>query len=224
MSEAALHIEVVSDVVCPWCLIGCRRLELAVQRVRAERGESLTVDWELHPFLLDPATPKTGVDLRARLRQKYGDPEPLFRRVEEAAHRDGIDLDFSRVQRSVDTTPAHTLIRHARDKGTQWSLGKALFGAYFIEGRDISDSSVLEGLAQSHGFASGEGTRLVQHVEELSQTRAAAMNAANQGIRGVPFVVLSGAGKPVALSGAQPVDVFADALRRVIPEKSPSPT
>lgn len=219
MTEAAVHIEVVSDVVCPWCLIGCRRLELAVQRVGAVK-----VDWELHPFLLDPSTPKTGVDLRAKLRQKYGDPEPLFRRVEEAAHRDGIDLDFSRVQRSLDTTPAHTLIRHARDKGTQWSLGKALFGAYFIEGRDISDSSVLEGIAQSYGFVSGEGTRLVQDAEELTQTRAAATSAADRGIRGVPFVMLTGEGQPVALSGAQPIEVFAEALRRVIPGRSPSPT
>src|SRR5688572_17419924 len=93
-----LRIEVVSDVVCPWCLIGSRRLDLALAQL-----PEVKADVVFRPFLLDPALPAQGDDLRSRLRRKFGDPEPLFRRVEKVARADGIDLDFSRVGRYAST-------------------------------------------------------------------------------------------------------------------------
>ncbi|NUP09415.1 MAG: DsbA family oxidoreductase [Polyangiaceae bacterium] len=207
-STEPLKIDIVSDVICPWCLIGARRLELAL-----EKRPDLKVDVEYHAFLLDPSTPPEGADLRDRLRKKYGDPEPLFRRVETVARGDGIPLDFSRVTRTPSTVPAHTLIRHARAKGTQFGLVKALFGAYFLDGRDVSDVAVLQGVAQPFGFDADEVAALVSSETELQTTRKEARLNAERGITGVPFTVL---GQRVAVPGAQEVSVFERAIAQVL--------
>lgn len=200
-----LRIEIVSDVICPWCLIGTRRLDLAL----ASRPD-VAVDVVYRPFLLDPQTPPEGADLRERLRRKYGDPEPLFRRVESVARADGIDLDFKRIGRTVSTVRAHTLLRHAIAKGSQRALARALFGAYFLEGRDVSDLEVLESLATSHGFAAGEGRALALDPAEEQVTREEAREASRRGVSGVPLTTF-GEGGP-SISGAQPVEVFLKAL------------
>src|SRR5690606_9229704 len=122
-----LSIQVVSDVVCPWCLIGVRRLDLAL-----EAFPDVEAEVRFLPFLLDPSTPEKGEDLRERLKRKYGlEPEAMFSRVEAAARESGLPLDFEKVTRSVATTRAHTLIRHALERGTQGALKRAILSAYF---------------------------------------------------------------------------------------------
>jgi predicted DsbA family dithiol-disulfide isomerase len=204
-----LEIEIVSDVVCPFCLIGAHRLERAI-----EGRDDLEVDLVYRPFLLDPSTPPEGADLRAKLRQKYGDPEPMFRRVESLARADGIPLDFARVQRASRTRDAHTLLRHALAKGTQRALSRALFGAYFLEGRDVGARDVLEQLASAHGFGEGEAAKLLDDPSEAHATEREASAMAARGIRGVPFVVVGGT---LGISGAQPLEVFEAALERAAP-------
>lgn len=172
------------------------------------------------PFLLDPSTPKEGADLRERLRAKYGaDPEKMFASVEAAARSSGIPLDFSKVRRTPSTIAAHTLLRHAIDKGTQAALARALFEGYFLEGRDIGDADVLAGIAGAHGFEADEAIRLVRDEGELARTREEAGEAAASGVRGVPFFVLGGR---LAVSGAQSVEVLRGAIGRAIDE-APSP-
>jgi predicted DsbA family dithiol-disulfide isomerase len=203
-----LTIDIVSDVVCPFCLIGTRRLEEAL---RATPDVEATITF--HPFLLDPDAPPAGEDLRERLRRKYGDPEPMFRRVEALARESGLELDFDNVRRSAPTAKAHTLLRHAIGKGTQPALADALFVAYFVEGRDIGDDDVLVGLAAKHGFSEDEARALVGDPRELEATRREAAHAAAEGIRGVPFFVFGG---KLAVSGAQPVEVFRSAIARAL--------
>lgn len=200
-----MKVDLVSDVICPWCLIGFRRLEQAI--ARSGRDD---VDVELHPFLLDPGTPPEGADLRARLREKYRvDPESMFGRVEATARLSGIPLDFSRVHRTFQTAPAHTLLRHARARGTQRPFAHALFDAYFLEGRDLGDVAELATLAAAHGFDRDEARALASSAEELALTRADAEESAHAGVTGVPFFVFDG---KVAVSGAHPVEVLARAL------------
>lgn len=202
-----LSIAIVSDVVCPWCLIGTSRLEKAL-----EAFPDLDVDVSYLPFLLDPTTPPEGADLREGLKKKYGgDPDAMFGRVEAAARETGLALDFAKVRRSVNTVKAHTLLRHARAKGTQRALAKALFGAYFLEGRDVGSESVLLELATAHGFAQAEAEALLHDDAELAATREEAAGMAAQGIDGVPFFIL---GDRLAIPGAQPVEVFRGALER----------
>jgi predicted DsbA family dithiol-disulfide isomerase len=214
-----LGIDIFSDVICPWCFIGTRRLEQALASLRGAAGaadaagaDGVEVDVEYHPFLLDPTTPPGGGDLRDRLRAKYGaDPDKMFAQVEAAARSSGIPLDFSKVTRFAATTAAHTLLRHARAKGTQRQLASALFEAYFLGGRDIGDPTVLASVAAPLGFEADEALRLVRDEDELSATRAEAQSATAQGIRGVPFFVFGGR---FAVSGAQPPEVLLEAIGR----------
>jgi predicted DsbA family dithiol-disulfide isomerase len=207
-----LHIDLVSDVICPWCFIGSRRLEQAL----ATPPDGVAVDVTYRAFLLDPSTPREGADLRERLRAKYGaDPEKMFANVEAAARSSGIPLDFAKVRRTPSTVAAHTLLRHAIDKGTQPALARALFEGYFLEGRDIGDADVLAALAAAHGFDADEATRIVRDEAELAKTREEAQEAAASGVRGVPFFVLGGR---LAVSGAQSADVLRGAIARAVAE------
>jgi len=205
----ALTIDVVSDVVCPWCLIGVRRLEQALATF-----PDVDATIRLHPFLLDPSTPEEGVDLRERLQKKYGVPAAqMFARVEAAARESGIPLDFAKVTRGVATTRAHTLLRHALAKGTQRALNDALLDAYFLEGRDIGNLDVLVELASAHGFEADAARALLRDEAELKATRAEAAAVAAQGISGVPFFVF---GERFALSGAQPIDALQMVIERAL--------
>lgn len=203
-----LDVQLVSDVVCPWCFIGHRQLE------RALEGLDLEVSVTFLPFLLDPDTPPEGVDLRERLRSKYGaDPEQMFGRVEAAARSAGLTLDFSRVRRACSTVGAHTLLRHALPRGTQRGLAQALFGAYFGEGRDIGAVDVLVELASAHGFTDAEARARATDPHELAITRAQARELSAQGISGVPFFVFQ---DRYAVSGAQPPEVLRQVIARAL--------
>lgn len=203
---ASPAIDFVSDMVCPWCFIGLRRLETALA------SETGAPDIRFHPFQLDPTTPPEGRDLRAHLAARYGgDPEAMFARVEEVARESGIPLDFAKITRMPNTLKAHALASKAAEKGTQRALVSALFGAYFLEGADIGDDATLVRIASSHGFGSDEARALLADASLLTETEAEARGMASQGIRGVPFVVF---GEKIAVSGAQPVETFRDAYDR----------
>lgn len=208
VGQAPLSIEIVSDFVCPWCLIGTRRLELALEEL-----PDVPTTWTHRPFLLDPNTPAEGVDLRERLRRKYGDPEPLFRRVEVAARESGIALDFEKVRRGVPTLRAHTLSRSAIEKGTQRTFVRDVFEAYFVEGRDISAMDVLLDISSRHGFDREEALGLLESPRAIDETREEARAAAEGGITGVPFVVID---QRFAVPGAQSPDVFKRAVERAV--------
>jgi predicted DsbA family dithiol-disulfide isomerase len=216
MTQAApLSVDVVSDIICPWCFIGSRRLSQALEAM-----PGVAVEVAYRPFLLDPTIPPEGVDLRERLRKKYNaDPETIFARVEAAGRETGIPLDFSKVRRTVSTIAGHTLLRHALEKGTparQAALGDALFDAYFLQGRDVGQAETLAEIAGPHGFAVDETLALVRDEAELRQTRAEATEAARNGISGVPFFIFDGR---LAVSGAQPVAVLRGAIERALSER-----
>ena len=202
----AVPVTVVSDVVCPFCFIGAVRLERAI----ATSGIEAQVRYA--PFLLDPDTPRGGVDLRDRLRRKYGgDPAPMFARVEAMARASGIPLDFGRVTLGVRTVSAHVLLAHAADKGTQAALAMSLFRAYFLEGRNIGEDDELVAVAEAHGFTAAEARGLLQREDEEAAVRAEAQEAARAGVTGVPFFVF---GSRLAVAGAQEEATLVSALQR----------
>ncbi len=205
-----LDITIVSDVICPWCFIGTRRLD----QVLAPMAGDVEPRIQYRAFLLDATVPPEGADLRDRLRRKYNaDPDTMFARIEQAARDTGIPLDFATVTRTPNTIPAHTLLRHALPRGTQRQLLDALFAAYFLEGQDISVPDVLALLGKSHGFTGDEVRHLVTDAVELAQTQAEAAAAAQAGVGGVPYFVF---GNRVGLSGAQPVHVFREAIGKAL--------
>jgi predicted DsbA family dithiol-disulfide isomerase len=205
-----LNIDVFSDVVCPWCFIGTRRLNRAL----ASLDPPVDVTIRHHPFLLNPDTPAGGMNIAEHLREKYGrDPRPMFATVEAAARDSGIELDLSKQAYSYPTVAAHTLLRHAPDPATQLALADALFVAHFLDARNISDPDVLVDIAARHGFEPGVARRLVEDEAELEVTRTEAGRAAASGIRGVPFFVFD---NRLAVSGGQREEVFRDAIQQAL--------
>lgn len=207
-----LKIDVFTDVVCPWCLVGSARLDQAL----ANLPDDIEVEVENHPFYLDPTVPPEGVDVGEMLREKYGrDPAEMWARVESEAAKAGITLDLSRQPRMFNTAKAHTLTRLSKANGNQHELANAIAEAYFLDHRQINDDNVLIDIAVDHGWDRGDAEDAINDENELGVTAGLATSAAQQGIRGVPFFVF---GEKYALSGAQPDAVFAQALEKTISE------
>jgi predicted DsbA family dithiol-disulfide isomerase len=201
-----LEIELVSDCVCPWCYVGSVRLD----RVLADDPDPPAV---VHrTFFLDPHTPEEGVDIADMLRRKYGiDPRVAWDRVEGAARESGLTLDLTKQKRQWPTLRAHTLLRHAAERGTQRELARALFRANFDDALNINAPRVLAERGEQHGFKGDEVVTLLGNATELEATRAEAETATAAGIRGVPFFVFDGR---LAVSGAQRESVLQEALNR----------
>lgn len=207
-----LKIDVFTDVVCPWCLVGSARLDQAL----AKLPEDVEVVVENHPFYLDPTVPPEGVDVGEMLKAKYGrDPKEMWARVEGEAKKAGIDLDLSKQPRMFNTAKAHTITRLSKPNGNQHELANAIAEAYFLDHRQINDENTLADIAVEFGWDRGDALDAMNDANELSITEQLATSAAQQGIRGVPFFVF---GEKYALSGAQPDEVFAQALDKTISE------
>ncbi len=206
----SLTVDVFSDVVCPWCYIGSGRLT----KVLSAMGDEVRATVRYHPFMLEPDAPLEGVDIPEMLAKKYGaDPRRMFESVEAAARESGLELDLSKQPRMYPTARAHTLMRHAAPKGTQAALAKALFQANFLEAKNIADVGVLAEVAAPHGFSADEVRRLCESEVEASLTRRETEFASRSGIRGVPFFIFN---ERLAMSGAQPEDVFREAIAEAL--------
>lgn len=207
-TDAALTVDIVSDVVCPWCYIGKRRLESAL----ASRASAPLIRW--HPFQLNPDIPAGGVDRRSYLEDKFGGPQrakEIYARVEAAGREVGIVFNFDGIQRQPNTLDAHRLIAWAQaaDAAGADRLVERLFEAYFTQGTDIGDVGELARLAGEAGY---DGSAARTHLE--SDAGRAAIGQADaqtrsMGIGGVPFFIFN---RRLAVSGAQPAEILADAM------------
>jgi predicted DsbA family dithiol-disulfide isomerase len=207
-----LKIDVFTDVVCPWCLVGSVRLDRAL----ANLPDDVEVIVENHPFYLDPTVPPEGVDVGKMIAEKYGkDPKEMWERVESEARKDGVELDLSQQPRMFNTAKAHTITRLSKPNGNQHELANAIADAYFLAHRQINDDNVLADIAVEFGWDRGDALDAINDENELAITAQLATSAAEQGIRGVPFFVF---GEKYALSGAQPEEVFTQALEKTISE------
>ncbi|HEV7274787.1 MAG TPA: DsbA family oxidoreductase [Devosiaceae bacterium] len=212
-----LKVDLFTDIVCPWCLIGSVRLDKALAALPAE----VSVEVANHPFYLDPNTPAEGVVVADMLREKYGrDPREIWARAEREAKASGIDLDLSRQPPSYPTAKGHTLVRLAAPKGTQHALANAITAAYFLEYRLINDDEVLADIATGFGYAREEALLVLRDPDELGTTHDLAMAAAQQGIQGVPFFVFNGR---LAMSGCQPEAMFERALQAALAPAASGP-
>lgn len=209
-TQASLNIDLYSDIACPWCFIGVRRLDKAL----AGFDPSVEVMVRYHAYLLTPDLEPEGVNLAERLRAKYGvDPRQMFARVEEAARQTGIALDFSKLERTYPTVSAHTLIRRAHAKRTHRALTDDLFTAYFLDARNVSDPDVLIELGTRHGFEAEEVRSLVQDASEIEATHKEARQSTALGVTGVPFFVFQ---KKLAVSGAQSPETLRQAMMKAL--------
>jgi predicted DsbA family dithiol-disulfide isomerase len=208
----ALTIDVVSDVVCPWCFIGKRRLEeaLAIYAREHPDAEPPRVTWR--PFQLNPGLPPNGADRAEYYRQKFGDRVgEIVDRVRGAGCEVGIDFRFESIKRQPNTLAAHAVIEHAAGEGKQDAAVEALFRAFFLDGVDLTEPGNLKAVAASAGL-SNEGVEAVLKSDE-AQAHIASEDAAARGIgvQGVPFFIFN---RRLAVSGAQPADVLVEAMRQ----------
>jgi len=209
---SSLPIHIFSDIACPWCYVGKRRLEAALERF--EHRDAVTITWR--SFELDPSAPRVadgGVSYAARLAKKYGVPmqqaETMLQRMTDAAKADGIEMRFDRIQPG-NTFDAHRLLHLASKRNRQDALKERLFFAYFTEGEAIGDTSVLQRLATEVGLDADEVASVLHSDSHAADVRADQEQARSAGISGVPFFIIGRYG----VSGAQPADVLLEVLGR----------
>src|SRR5947209_5699396 len=204
-----LNIDVISDVICPWCYIGKRRLEKAVA---AFGREQVRVRW--HPFQLNPHMPREGMNRREYRTAKFGSWErslALDAQVTEAGRAEGIRFDYAKVMRTPNTLDAHRLIGLADTAGVQDAVVEAVFRAYFTEGRDISQTTVLLDVVAKAGLDRKRAETFLNGDEGLAAIRAAEEQARRGGVQGVPYFLINGT---LALSGAREPGAFLDAFEQ----------
>lgn len=206
-----LSIDVVSDVVCPWCFIGKRRLDRAL----ASRPDlPVVVHWR--PFQLDPTIPAGGMDRQEYMRRKFGDGEriaAMHSRIIEAGAEDGIAFRFDRIARSPNTLDAHRVIRWAQTANAQGTLVERLFTLYFVEGQDIGDHDVLRAAAGDSGLDGDQIAALLASDTDKDAVTEEIATAVRLGVSGVPCFILGGR---YALSGAQPAEALVDAIEKTL--------
>lgn len=204
------HVDVTSDVICPWCYIGKRRLERAVRDLGGRH--EVRVRW--HPFQLNPTMQEGGMDRKDYRTAKFGSWErsqALDAQVAAAGEAERIAFAFDQIGRTPNTLDAHRLIALAGEQGVQDAVVEAFFRGYFTEGRDIGDRRTLLELAAGAGLDKRRSESLLDGGEGLESLRAAEEQARRLGVQGVPFFVVNG---EVALSGAQGPQAFLDAFDR----------
>ena len=204
-----LVVDVVSDVVCPWCYIGKRRLDAALA---ARAGGKATVRW--HPFQLNPDIPRGGVDRRSYLDQKFGGPERISEtqeRLESAGRDTGVWFEFERIERQPNTLDAHRLIAWSQKvrPALTHDLVENLFRAYFTQGVDVGNIEELARIAGLSGFDAFRAKALLTSDEGRAAIAAAERRAHALGVTGVPLFIFN---QRVAVSGAQHAKVLREAM------------
>ena len=208
-----LDIDLVSDVVCPWCFVGTHRLDRVLAKLRVDRPD-LEVTIHHHPFELMPGTPRTGTNVPEMLRRKYGaEPKKLWARVEAAAAESDLALDLSKQPLAFPTIPAHTLARMGRESGVEHAMVQALYDTYFTRAEDIADVEVLARIGAAHGLDAERVRATVTDERELALTREEARIWQHRGVSGVPFFVFA---EKLAFSGAQPEDVMRQVIDKAL--------
>jgi predicted DsbA family dithiol-disulfide isomerase len=190
-AKTTLAIEVISDAICPWCWVAKRRLDRAIVAIAPDIMASVT--WR--PFELNPEMPKAGVDRRAYRSAKFGSwqrSQALDAQVAAAGRSDGLVFNHDRMERTPNTIDAHRLIRMAGHHGKQDDVVEGLFTAYFNEGRDVGDPSVLADVGASGGLDRARILAMLASDEGLAEVRSELQHAVNLRVSGVPTVLVDG--------------------------------
>jgi predicted DsbA family dithiol-disulfide isomerase len=207
-----LTIDVVSDVVCPWCYIGKRRLEGALARYAQAHPDAPapTVTWR--PFQLNPGLPEEGMARDEYVRRKFGARGgAVYERVAAVGREVGIAFAFDRISRQPNTLAAHSLIALAEARGAQDAVVEALFKAYFIDGLDMTDRANLVAVASAAGLERGEAEACLDDAPAREAAAAEDARAREIGIEGVPFFIFN---RSVAVSGAHPSETLMEAMEQ----------
>jgi predicted DsbA family dithiol-disulfide isomerase len=205
-TDEVLTIDIVSDVVCPWCYLGEKRLEEAL----SDESRPVAVRWR--PYQLDPTIPAGGLDRAEYMAKKFGQSGRL-QSVHDNLTRLGAEVGapfaFDKIKRSPNTLDAHRLIRWASSAGVQEKVVDRLFKAYFVEGRDIGDRGVLTEIAAECGLDASLVEKLLADGADADLVRQEIEQAQAMGVSGVPFFIFAGR---IGVPGAQEPSVLRQAM------------
>ena len=211
MQKHPIKVAVVSDVACPWCYVGKRRLESAVQQWK---GAPVEVTW--HPFQLDPTIPEAGFDRDTYLRNKFGDRDlsEAMTRITDAGAEEGIPFNFGDKWLAVNTLPLHQLLHVAGSAGFKDQLKERFLKAYFDENLHLNDTEVLIKVMQEFDWVAEKTTRILNDDAIAYAVKQEIAHYQQRGVTGVPFFIIN---DQYGISGAQPVEVFLEAFAKVSP-------
>ena len=206
-SEAAISVDIISDVMCPWCYIGKRRFEKAL-----EMKPDVSVDVRWRPFQLDETIPRDGIDRQEYLTKKFGGSErakQIYQAVSEAGDMEDIPFAFDKIERSPNTVDAHRLIRWAVTPDLQDEMVERLFSLYFVEGGDLTDKEVLLKAAEEVGLDLEIVSELMHSDADADLVSEEVQLARQMGVNGVPCFIVA---NKYAVMGAEQPEVIVRAL------------
>lgn len=212
-----LEIDVVSDIVCPWCFIGKRQLDAALAQRLAARPDAAPPRVRWRAYQLNPDLPAEGVSREEHYRRKFGNAAAtMVERVRTAGQSIGLELQLDRITRQPNTLAAHALIELAAEGDLQSALAEALFQAFFLEGRDLTDPAVLLAIATGVGMRKELAEAALDQEGPVQRLVAAGEAELREfGVNGVPLFIIGreDTGR-VAVSGAQGVDALCESMSR----------
>ena len=206
-------IDVVSDVICPWCFLGKRRLDKALSLI-----PEIKVETNFRPFFLDPTIPSQGLGRHEYMAAKFGEErlktihDPLIK----AGKEDGVPYHFDKITRTPNTLDAHRLLRWAKIEGKQPEIAEALFMAYWSHGRDVGDHEVLADIAAAHGMNRENVLKALGTNQDKNEILAEAQQAQQMGVTGVPTYIIN---QKYGVVGAQGAAMLAEQIKMAAAEK-----
>lgn len=217
MTKQRLTIDIVSDVVCPWCVIGYRQLEKAL----AARGDTVDADIVWHPFELAPNTPDEGQHMADYVRERYGASPEQSRgnrdRIKQTGEGLGIVFNYSDDSRIYNSFKAHQLLLWAAESGKQTELKLALFQAFFTDQANIADDEVLMAAVETVGLDRAGAEKLLASGRMIDHVRAEEDYWQNQNITGVPAYIVNG---KYMIPGAQDSETFGRVIDRILEKEA----
>jgi len=205
-----VKLDVLSDPICPWCLIGKTQLDRAIA---ARPDPVFEITW--HPFQLNPDMPAEGMDRRAYLEAKFGGSDEaasVYAGIDAAAREQGLEIDFSAIARIPNTIDAHRLIHWAGIEGRQEAVVDALFDAYFLGHRDIGKAETLADIADEAGLDAALILRLLASDADIAEIRGRDAEARKMGVTGVPTFIVA---DQHAVPGAQPAEMWLKVMDEI---------
>ncbi len=206
-----ITVDIVSDVVCPWCYVGKKRLEAALDQLG--NPEDVQITW--HPFQLDPTIPAEGMDRQKYFAKKFGDEDRIKQmsdHLTQVGAEAGIDFNLDEIAESINTLPLHKLLHVAGEEGFQSEAKEILLKAYFTDAKDLKDPKVLADLFAAHGWDEAKIKGILADDDLGYAVRQEITHYQQMGISGVPYFIIN---NKYGISGAQPAEVFVQALTQV---------
>ena len=212
MQKETIKIDVVSDVACPWCYVGKKRLEKAIEQWK---GTPIEVEW--HPYQLDPNIPEGGLDRDTYLTNKFGDldgPLEMTERLKTVGNEEGISFNFGKQWMAVNTLPLHQLLHVAGEEGFKDSLKERFLKAYFDENLHLNNIEVLCSLLSEFGWTAEKTKDIIADDSIAYAVKQEIAHYQQRGVHSVPFFIIN---DKYGISGAQPTRTFLEAFEQIAP-------